>query len=47
MRIAAETQAASVEIAVTDGAVTVDTGGAADLGPPLTVPAPIPNLPLP
>jgi hypothetical protein len=47
VRIDAETQAASVEVAVTDSGVTVDTGGAADLGPPLTVPTAIPNPPLP
>jgi hypothetical protein len=38
---------ASVEIAVTDGGVTVDTGGDADLGPPLVVPIALPDLPLP
>jgi len=47
VRIDAETQTASVEIAVTDSGVTVDTGGAADLGAPLEVALPLPDLPLP
>jgi hypothetical protein len=47
VRIAAEAAGTSVEIAVTDGGVTVDTGGAADVGPPLEVPIAPPPLPLP
>ena len=51
VEIEAEAADASVEITVTDAGVAVDTGGAADLGPPVEVPlerpAITPTLPLP
>jgi hypothetical protein len=51
VEIEAEAADASVEITVTDTGVAVDTGGAADVGPPLEVPlelpATTPTLPLP
>jgi hypothetical protein len=45
--IDAETAGASLQIAVTDNGVAVDTGGDADVGPPVEVPLAPPNLPLP
>jgi hypothetical protein len=45
--IEAEAATASVQIAVTDSGVAVDTGGDADVGPPLEIPLAPPTLPLP
>jgi hypothetical protein len=44
--IDAEAAGASAQVAVTDGGVAVDTGAAADVGPPLVVPL-APPTPLP
>ena len=42
-----EAASASVEVAVTDSAITLDTGGAADVGPPVELPVSPPSSPLP
>jgi hypothetical protein len=51
VEIEAEAADASVQVTVTDGGVAVDTGGAADVGPPLELsvepPVTPPTLPLP